>query len=1288
MAPFDSTLTAKISPLIEGQVPDFIQADHPTFVQLLQDYYKFLEAGELKLTATINYVAQETISSNYILDEDGEKIVTEKGDGTLGKFEAGEVITGGTSKATATVLVDDITKGGKIYISSQQRFVVGETVTGGTSGSTATVASYRGNPVQNIQQLMDYANPDNTVDAFLDQMLEQFVQSVPKTMATGTSKRNLIKSIRDLYAAKGTSEANKTFLRLLFDEEADIVYPNRFMLRASKAEWVAPTVLRCSAQPGSDGLDVVGQTLTGATSGATAVVESVSIFNQGNDSISEFKLDNTSIIGTFVNEETVTATSNTLDVTFSFTVGSFITKATITNGGLLYSKGDAIEVATDDGGNGFADIEVDEVTTGSVSNIQVDAGGDLYKMGDTISFTSTEVDIDLPTGVVSTVGGNFLLEDTVGNDDYLILDEGTTSSFVEIVCSLDGTDSEGANAGSNILLEGTDATSSDGGDFLVIDEVESTDTYGTEQDRFIVEHATHQGVETGTIKRAVIKKKGSGMSKLPTASISTTRGTGASLISVTEDMGQVISVAIKDGGFNYTTSPKATFKSNLIVEDVTGAFVLGDALTTHAGTIISYDSNLLKTSLNDGVRVEQETAATVNEFIRLENDGGNTPAEKFVLDNVLEAGNIQLENSLNSQTILTEDGYDTIILDNHIIEGLTEEGFLLNEDGSFIQNEDFVFYALLNASDNLETDAGDRLLHEDDVLTADNLLLDRTTGTGNNAGSAIVHETDNPSLIGETIATANGSAKIVKSGFATVTLETGVQAVLDGAFSNTDHFISESNIRLQDSKYYQDFSYEIKVGQDTSQYLNELKGKINPAGFLPFGKVSLATSVAANIQVPAGGATTFSPALASALEAVFAETIQYRLGAVSDYAVGRASNNFITEDGNFNISTDNGLLVTEESAINAPSGLRDVSLVSVKSVKLKLPELFASDTGLELFAGGSYAKMSEFGGIEMEDGTRERGPTTQRERLVLDGVEQEIGQDTVGHIGSYMELEDASNPNINSGPALSDLDISQKYNIVTESGIGDFNLVYESTTPHMFGASITTEDIPFNNVTINDIVISSRLLLADLNTDNREEIVLMEDSQDSFDIILDDTGTKILLEDAVGVQTGGILTAETQGIELENGADIGTIPALNKTETRFPYFTRSAKIHTRTRGRESMQDETSPFEMALDGTDGSSTDAGDNIIQEDFGSNDKLLTERGLFSLHPETPEGGFTILNGTDSSSTDAGGFLEFERGTFESLSGSFPVFVQNQPETFDAATAFFDNTTLTFDRVSGDGS
>ncbi|SVE56379.1 uncharacterized protein METZ01_LOCUS509233, partial [marine metagenome] len=42
MAPFDSTLTSKLSPLIEGQVPDYIQGDHPKFVEFLKQYYQFM----------------------------------------------------------------------------------------------------------------------------------------------------------------------------------------------------------------------------------------------------------------------------------------------------------------------------------------------------------------------------------------------------------------------------------------------------------------------------------------------------------------------------------------------------------------------------------------------------------------------------------------------------------------------------------------------------------------------------------------------------------------------------------------------------------------------------------------------------------------------------------------------------------------------------------------------------------------------------------------------------------------------------------------------------------------------------------------------------------------------------------------------------------------------------------------------------------------------------------------------------------------------------------------------
>ena len=63
MAPFDnpysSNLTNKISPLLEGQLPDFIQSDHKVFVRFLKHYYQYLEAGELQVTVSIDNLLLE-----------------------------------------------------------------------------------------------------------------------------------------------------------------------------------------------------------------------------------------------------------------------------------------------------------------------------------------------------------------------------------------------------------------------------------------------------------------------------------------------------------------------------------------------------------------------------------------------------------------------------------------------------------------------------------------------------------------------------------------------------------------------------------------------------------------------------------------------------------------------------------------------------------------------------------------------------------------------------------------------------------------------------------------------------------------------------------------------------------------------------------------------------------------------------------------------------------------------------------------------------------------------------
>ena len=199
MADQKSKLLNKLSPLIEGQVPDFIQSDHPVFVRFLKQYYEFMEAGQITYTATVNYVTLETTTVAYVLEEsDGDRVVTESGsNGSTGKFVNNEIITGAISGATATVLVED-SRGSKLFVSSQQKFVTGEIITGGTSNATATLDEYRANPIQNIQQLLDYADVDNTIYDFLDQMRTSLMTAIPNSLASGVSKRNLIKNIRDL----------------------------------------------------------------------------------------------------------------------------------------------------------------------------------------------------------------------------------------------------------------------------------------------------------------------------------------------------------------------------------------------------------------------------------------------------------------------------------------------------------------------------------------------------------------------------------------------------------------------------------------------------------------------------------------------------------------------------------------------------------------------------------------------------------------------------------------------------------------------------------------------------------------------------------------------------------------------------------------------------------------------------------------------------------------------------------------------------------------------------------
>jgi len=557
---YNPTLKNKVSSHIQTQLPEYVKADHPTFSLFLKHYYQFLEAGELTLTGSNDYVIEETVTKNYILDQQNEKIVLEE---SVGKFTAGETITGSISKATATVLVDDFDDNNRLFITAQQQFITGETITGNTSGATSTVSSYRANPVQNIQQLLDYADVDGTVYDFLDKFKASFMESLPNTLASDISKRKLLKSIKDMYAAKGTRDGHKLFFRILFDETPTIVYPKDDLLRPSDGIWLVNKVIRITQSGLSDFSNAIGQLVTGVTSGATARIETVINFREGSETVTEITIDEDSIVGSFTIGETVETIDTTLDVEISGVIKGVVTDTSISDGGSYYNVNDSVAFGT--GGNNEVTAIIESIGPGTVDEILIDGGGSGYSVGDSIVFNNTTTDGIGASAKIAVVGGGFLLENLTSPNHMLL----QTNDFIRY----------------------------EDNEFMQHEQTIGDSDYLTLEDgsQIIIEEETFNDLgvssEIGEITKVNIIDSGQGYKKTPTITV-TSSGTGANLHALSTKsprVGHAKTISITNFGLNYTTPPDLFFNRNIIVKDVVGSFSAGDTLTSHNATVVDYD---------------------------------------------------------------------------------------------------------------------------------------------------------------------------------------------------------------------------------------------------------------------------------------------------------------------------------------------------------------------------------------------------------------------------------------------------------------------------------------------------------------------------------------------------------------------------------------------------------------------------------------------------------------------------------------------------------------------------
>jgi len=338
----------KISTLINAQLPEFVVEQHPKFATFLKSYYQLLESAELQVeqVETTDGILLETETNQenlLILDagrlgstrtqlDAGDKVLTE--DTAFGKFTNGETVTGATSKATAVIVAEDLDNN-RLFVTSQTKFIIGEEINGSSSNARAIIQGYKPNPVQNISELISYKDPDKVISMFLSEFRNEFLATLPEELANGVDKRKLIKNIKSLYQLKGTAEGHRIFFNLLFGEDSETIYPREQILRVSDGQWGTRKIIRGIDVIG-DTSKLIGRTITGETSQATAIVENVFRYTFGSNSVTEFIVDNDTLTGTFQIGEIVQGTESDInDIFIKTTITGIPGSKVISNDGAL-----------------------------------------------------------------------------------------------------------------------------------------------------------------------------------------------------------------------------------------------------------------------------------------------------------------------------------------------------------------------------------------------------------------------------------------------------------------------------------------------------------------------------------------------------------------------------------------------------------------------------------------------------------------------------------------------------------------------------------------------------------------------------------------------------------------------------------------------------------------------------------------------------------------------------------------------------------------------------------------
>ena len=126
-----------------------------------------------------------------------------------------------------------------------------------------------GQIINQSRSLLELRDIDSTLESFLEHFQRKYLYGIPFNVII--NKQFLLKHILDVYRSKGTIQCYKLLFKLIYNQDIDIYLPGNDILKPSDGTWVQPLYLEITQS--SLTANLIGKTIVGASSNTTAVVE-------------------------------------------------------------------------------------------------------------------------------------------------------------------------------------------------------------------------------------------------------------------------------------------------------------------------------------------------------------------------------------------------------------------------------------------------------------------------------------------------------------------------------------------------------------------------------------------------------------------------------------------------------------------------------------------------------------------------------------------------------------------------------------------------------------------------------------------------------------------------------------------------------------------------------------------------------------------------------------------------------------------------------------------------------